>query len=43
MTTGGPALTDRSLGPFDVIAQPIPPVLTLNPLPTADGAPAREQ
>ena len=43
MTTGGPALTDRSLGPYDVIAQPIPPVLTLNPLPTADGAPARVQ
>ena len=41
MTTGGPALADTSLGPYDVVS--VPPVLTLNPLPDNDGAPAREQ
>ena len=43
MTSGGPALDDLSLGPFDVAPSPIPPVLTLNPLPDYDGAPARVQ
>lgn len=42
MTTGGPALTDRSLGPYTCCAANIPSVLTLNPLPDHDGAPARE-
>ena len=41
MTSGGPALNDRSLGPYDVVQTPIPPVLALNPLPDRDGAPAR--
>ena len=41
MTTGGPALSDLSLGPYDVTPSPIPSVLTLNPLPDRDGAPAR--
>ena len=45
MTTGGPALPANklSLGPYDVVASPIPSVLTLNPLPDHDGAPARVQ
>ena len=43
MTTGGPALKDLSLGPYDVQPSPIPSVLTLNPLPDHDGAPARVQ
>lgn len=38
MTTGGPALSDTSLGPYTVSG--IPPVLTMNPLPDHDGAPA---
>ena len=42
MTSGGPALTDRSLGPYTCCAANIPSVLTLNPLPDHDGAPARE-
>ena len=43
MITGGPALPpdQLSLGPYDVVASPIPSVLTLNPLPDHDGAPAR--
>jgi hypothetical protein len=40
MTTGGPPLSDTSLGPYDVVN--IPSVLTMNPLPDGDGAPARE-
>ena len=40
MTTGGPPLSNLSLGPYDVSASPIPPVLTLNPLPVHDGDPA---
>ena len=40
MTTGGPALVDRSLGPYTCCASSIPPVLALNPLPDHDGAPA---
>ena len=43
MTTGGPALTDTSLGPYTSDASSIPPVLALNPLPDQDGAPARVQ
>lgn len=35
MTTGGPALSDTSLGPFTCVS--IPPVLTSNPLPSKDG------
>lgn len=42
MTTGGPALADTSLGPYTCGASSIPSVLTLNPLPDGDGAPARE-
>ena len=42
MTSGGPALSDKSLGPYDVHTSTIPPVLTLNPLPDRDGAPAHE-
>ena len=42
MTTGGPALADTSLGPYTCSASSIPSVLTLNPLPDHDGAPARE-
>ena len=42
MTTGGADLSDVSLGPYDMQPSPIPPVLTLNPLPDRDGAPARE-
>jgi len=42
MTTGGPALDDTSLGPYTCSASNIPSVLTLNPLPDRDGAPARE-
>ena len=42
MTTGGPALSDRSLGPYDVVNTQIPSVLTLNPLPDGDGSPAHE-
>ena len=41
MTSGGPALNNLSLGPYDVIPSPIPSVLTLNPLPDHDGSPAR--
>ena len=41
MTSGGPALSDLSLGPYDVQPSPIPSVLTLNPLPDHDGAPAK--
>lgn len=41
MTTGGPALANPSLGPYTCIASSIPSVLTLNPLPDHDGAPAR--
>ena len=40
MITGGPALKDTSLGPYDVTKSPIPSVLTLNPLPSGDGSPA---
>ena len=40
MTTGGPALTDTSLGPYTCSC--IPSVLALNPLPDHDGAPARQ-
>lgn len=42
MTTGGPALDDTSLGPYTCSASSIPSVLTLNPLPDRDGAPACE-
>ena len=42
MTTGGPALADTSLGPYTCSESSIPLVLTLNPLPDHDGAPARE-
>lgn len=42
MTTGGPALADTSLGPYTCSESSIPSVLTLNPLPDHDGAPARE-
>jgi len=41
MITGGPALNDVSLGPYDVSESPLPPVLKLNPLPNGDGSPAR--
>ncbi len=40
ITTGGPALTDTSLGPYLRSVSDIPSVLTLNPLPTHDGSPA---
>ncbi|KAL9979591.1 hypothetical protein ACROYT_G017272 [Oculina patagonica] len=40
MTTGGPALTDTSLGPYRCSLSNIPSVLTLNPLPGHDGSPA---
>ena len=42
MTTGGPTLTDTSLGPYTCDSSSIPSVLRLNPLPDRDGAPARE-
>ena len=42
MTSGGPALSDQTLGPYDVVNTPIPSVLTLNPLPDGDGSPARD-
>ena len=38
MTTGGPALTDTSLGSYTCTESSIPSVLTLNPLPDHDGA-----
>lgn len=41
MITGGPALNDRSLGPYDVVQSSVPSVLTLNPLPDGDGSPAK--
>ena len=41
MITGGPALNDLSLGPYDVVQSPIPSVLTRNPLPSGDGSPAQ--
>jgi hypothetical protein len=41
MTTGGPALTGPSLGPYTCSNTPLPSVLSLNPLPTKDGDPAR--
>jgi hypothetical protein len=41
MTTGGPALTDTLLGPYTCSNTPLPSVLSLNPLPTKDGHPAR--
>ena len=41
MTSGGVALSDLSLGPYDVQPSTIPSVLTLNPLPDHDGAPAK--
>ena len=40
MITGGPALNDLSLGPYDVVKSPIPSVLTRNALPSGDGSPA---
>ena len=40
MMTGGPALDDSSLGPYDVVQSPIPSVLTRNPLPSGDDSPA---
>ena len=43
ITIGGPALTDRSLGPYTCDASSIPPVLAFNPLPDQDGAPAHVQ
>ena len=43
MITGGPALNDLSLGPYDVSESPLPSVLKLNPLPNGDGCPARVQ
>ena len=44
ITTGGPALTNKFLGPYTSCdAHCIPTVLALNPLPDRDGAPARLQ
>ena len=43
MTTGGPDLSDTSLGPYDVVGTSIPTVLTLNSLPDRDGAPSLER
>ena len=40
MITGGPALNDLSLGPYDVVQSPTPSVLTRNPLPNGDESPA---
>ncbi|XP_028419314.1 uncharacterized protein LOC114545228 [Dendronephthya gigantea] len=41
MTTGGPALEDTSLGPYTCSNSSLPSVLSLNPLPSNDGDPAR--
>ena len=40
MTTGGPALEDTSLGPYTCLNSTLPPVLSLNSLPSNDGDPA---
>ena len=40
MITGGPALNDLSLGPYDVVESSTPSVLTRNALPSGDGSPA---
>lgn len=41
MTSGGPALEDTSLGPYTSANTSLPTVLSLNPLPSKDGDPAR--
>ena len=41
MTSGGPALEDTSLGPYTCSNTLIPSVLSLNPVPSNDGDPAR--